>query len=187
MYGMTETNTLGMFCKQNRLHLIENRTWFEVVDPETGEPCEDGTPGELVVTSLQSEALPLLRYRTGDLCRIDAEPCNCGSAFRTVAHLGRIGDRVMVDGQSISQLQMEDIIITHLEAAPYYFSFKVAGDALVIGLTANNLTEQVRRSIQDDVQSRYRIHVTFVTITKEAFEQSIRTAVKPTMKNFLLD
>src|SRR5262249_26317436 len=105
MYGMTETNTLGMFCPLGELHLVENRNWFEVIDPETGRAVPDGQPGELVVTSLNTEAMPLVRYRTGDMCRIGDQPTRCGSPFRTLHHLGRATDRLLIDHVAISQLE----------------------------------------------------------------------------------
>lgn len=187
MYGMTETNTLGMFCQRNALHLIENRSWFEVVNPETGDRVPDGEAGELVVTSLQSEAMPLVRYRTGDLCRIEDQVCGCGSAFRTMRHLGRLTDRVLVKHTPVSQLQLEDVIMSHLDAAPYYFCFKARNDDLMIGLTANNMTDRVRKAIEADLHDRYGIPTTFTVMAEETFENSIRSAVKPTMKSYLLE
>lgn len=186
MYGMTETNTLGMFCSENELHLIENRSWFEVVSPETGQPTPAGKVGELVVTSLQSEAMPLVRYRTGDLCSVDEGPCGCGSAFRRLRHHGRIADRVSVNQQVITQMQLEDVIMSRLDTAPYYFSFKAQDDGLTVGLTANNMTERVRRGIEEDLGGRYRIRAAFTLMEIASFERSLRTAVKPTMKSFLL-
>ncbi|MCP3098102.1 AMP-binding protein [Myxococcus sp. K15C18031901] len=187
MYGMTETNTLGMFCRQDALHLIENRSWFEVVHPETGEPVEGGEVGELVVTSLRSEAMPLVRYRTGDLCRIEDKPCPCGSALRTVRHQGRLADRVLVNQTPISQLQLEDVIMSHLTDAPFYFAFKSSGAELLVGLTASNMTDRVRNAIRADLDGRFRIPASFTLMSEETFEQSIRSAVKPTMKSFLIE
>jgi len=187
MYGMTETNTLGMFCRHDALHLIENRSWFEAVHPETGQPVEPGEVGELVVTSLRAEAMPLVRYRTGDLCRIDDAPCPCGSALRTLRHHGRLTDRVLVNQTPISQLQLEDVIMSHLDEAPFYFAFKARDAELLVGLTANNMTDRVRDAIRADLDGRYRIPASFTLMSEEVFEQSIRSAVKPTMKSFLID
>lgn len=187
MYGMTETNTLAMFCTENRLHLIENRNYFEVINPTTGSLQERGEKGELVVTSLSSEAMPLIRYRTGDFCTIDDLPCRCGSPFRVLNHMGRTTDLIMVGSKPISQLQLEDAIMMHLPSSPYYFSFKAKSDKLLIGLTSNNILDTVHSNIAHEILRRFEVSVEFTSIAKEKFVHALRTAAKPTMNNFLLD
>ena len=71
-------------CPQARdgLHVMEDHFLVEVIDPETGAPVPDGTDGELVFTTLTKEAMPLLRYRTGDIASLNREPCVCGRTVR---------------------------------------------------------------------------------------------------------
>ncbi len=83
-YGMTETGLGGgVECEALAgYHLREADLYFEVIDRETGEPCPDGAFGEVVFTTLTRRAMPLIRYRTGDIARIIPEPCPCGSLLR---------------------------------------------------------------------------------------------------------
>ncbi len=83
-YGMTEMGLGGgVECEAlDGYHLREADLYFEVVDPETGEACPDGTIGEVVFTTLTRRGMPLLRYKTGDIARIIPQPCPCGSALR---------------------------------------------------------------------------------------------------------
>ncbi len=91
-YGMTEMGLGGgVECDAlNGYHLREADLYFEIIDPETGEPCPDGTMGEVVFTTLTRRGMPLIRYRTGDIARMMTEPCPCGSVLR---RMGRVRGR----------------------------------------------------------------------------------------------
>lgn len=91
-YGMTETGLGGAVgCSRGEgYHIREADLFFEIIDPATGEVKPDGEWGEAVFTTLTRNAMPLVRYRTGDITRIIAEPCSCGSP---VKRLDRVGDR----------------------------------------------------------------------------------------------
>jgi phenylacetate-CoA ligase len=92
-YGLSEMGGPGVSgecAERNGLHLAEDHFLVEVIDPATGEPVPDGDEGELVFTTLTKEAIPLLRYRSGDLSRIDLAPCPCG---RTTARMARVSHR----------------------------------------------------------------------------------------------
>lgn len=91
-YGMTETGLGGgVGCKvSGGYHLWESDLYYEVIDPVTGKPVPDGTFGELAVTTLKREAMPFIRYRTGDISRILPGPCACGSCLK---HLDRVQSR----------------------------------------------------------------------------------------------
>lgn len=93
IYGLSEMGGPGVSgeCQYHSgLHLAEDHFLIEVLDPVTGEPVAEGEEGELVFTSLTREALPLIRYRSGDLSRISTEPCKCG---RTSARMERVSRR----------------------------------------------------------------------------------------------
>ena len=94
-YGMTETGLGGgVGCKTGGgYHLWESDLYYEVIDPDTGAPVPDGTCGELVVTTLNRQAMPFIRYRTGDRSRILPGPCACGSILK---HLERVQSRPSV-------------------------------------------------------------------------------------------
>ena len=91
-YGMTEMGLGGgVECDAlDGYHLREADLFFEIIDPETGEPCPDGTMGEVVFTTLTRRGMPLIRYRTGDIARMITEPCPCGSVLK---RMGRVKGR----------------------------------------------------------------------------------------------
>ncbi|MFF2408083.1 phenylacetate--CoA ligase family protein [Streptomyces sp. NPDC058092] len=186
MFGMTETNTLAMFCARQDLHLVETRTFFEIVDPATGQRLPDGETGELAVTTLASRAMPLLRYRTGDTCRIEAEPCPCGSPLRRLRHRGRLGDRIAVGRGWASQLEIEDVVLGALTRAPYFFAFDVDGPVLDIALPPDSAADKrTRDAITAEAARRFGADTRFSVLDVPAFEHALRTSAKPTMRNFL--
>jgi phenylacetate-CoA ligase len=99
-YGMTETGLGGgVECTAlDGYHLREADLFFEIVDRDTGEPCPDGTPGEVVFTTLTRRGMPLIRYRTGDLSRMVAERCSCGSALRRMERVKGRWENVVSPG-----------------------------------------------------------------------------------------
>lgn len=186
MFGMTETNTLAMFCARQDLHLVETRTYFETVDPRTGRRLPDGETGELAVTTLASRAMPLLRYRTGDICRIEAAPCPCGSPLRRLRHRGRRGDRIVVGDGWASQLEIEDVVLGALSRPPYFFAFDVDGAVLDIALPpAGAADERIRDAITAEAARRFGAATRFSVLDVPAFEHALCASAKPTMRNFL--
>lgn len=185
MFGMTETNTLAMCCARQDLHLVETRAYFEIVDPHSGQRLADGETGELAVTTLASRAMPLLRYRTGDTCQIEAMPCACGSPLRRLRHRGRLGDRIAVGQGWASQLEIEDIVLGALSRPPYFFAFDIDGAVLDIALPPTSAAdERTRDSISREVARRFGATTRFSVLDVQAFEHSLGTSVKPTMQNF---
>ena len=92
-YGLTETGYGGgVECpSHDGYHLREADLYWEVIDPFSGEPVPDGTPGEVVFTTLTRRAMPLIRYRTGDLASMLPGPCACGSPLRRLSRIrGRL-------------------------------------------------------------------------------------------------
>ena len=93
LYGLSEIIGPGVACEchvsQNGLHGWEDHFLFEVVDPKTLEPVKDGDPGELVITTLTKEALPMVRYRTRDITRLERAPCECGRTHVRIMQIGR--------------------------------------------------------------------------------------------------
>jgi len=110
-YGTTETNSLGLSCADGRLHLTEDRHYFELIDAHPARSSATMLSGELVVSTLNAEAMPLLRYRTGDLVAIDSEPCSCGSPRRVMSHLGRVVDRIRIGDRELDRLEVEETVL----------------------------------------------------------------------------
>ena len=124
IYGLSEVMgpAVAMECPAKQgMHLAEDHFIAEVVDPDTGESLADGDTGELALTCVTKEALPLLRYRTGDLTRLTREPCVCGRATARMSKpLGRTDDMLIIRGVNVfpSQIEAELLRIEGLE--PHY-------------------------------------------------------------------
>ncbi len=114
-YGLSEMNGPGVAfeceCKQG-MHLWEDHFLIEIINPQTGEPLPDGQTGELVMTTLTREAMPLLRYRTRDITSMIAEPCQCGRTHRRLSRItGRSDDMLIVRGVNIYPQQIERVLM----------------------------------------------------------------------------
>jgi phenylacetate-CoA ligase len=117
IYGMTESGgvgTLGQECPEHSgIHVWEDHYYCEVVDHETGEPVPDGDSGELVVTSLTREALPIVRFRTGDRTKVlSRDKCACGRTHVRIAPIeGRLDDMLIVKGVNFFPRQVEQVLM----------------------------------------------------------------------------
>jgi len=115
-YGLSEMNGPGVAfeCeRKNGMHLWEDHFLIEIINPKTGEPVLDGESGELVMTTLCREAMPLLRYRTRDITSIIAEPCECGRTHRRLNRItGRSDYMLIVRGVNIYPQQVERILMS---------------------------------------------------------------------------
>ena len=112
VYGMVEVGLLGFECTQHMgLHGFEDEYIYEVIDPNTGDVLPPGEEGELVVTHLERRAMPLIRYRTGDITSIQVEPCKCGRThLRLMGIKGRLDQEINVNGKKIYQSQIEETL-----------------------------------------------------------------------------
>ncbi len=126
IYGMTETGgvgTLGMECPDHSgIHVWEDHYYLEIVDPESLEPLPDGQAGELVVTSLSREALPVIRFRTGDLTHVQSrEKCPCGRTHVRIAPIsGRTDDMLIIKGVNFFPKQVEQALLEIPGVLPHY-------------------------------------------------------------------
>jgi phenylacetate-CoA ligase len=125
IYGLSEIIGPGVSneCVEERdgSHVNEDHFLAEIVDPESGEPLDDGEPGVLVFTTLTKQALPLVRYWTGDITTLNREPCRCG---RTLVRMGliagRTDDMVIVRGVNVYPTQVESVLLQLPELTPHY-------------------------------------------------------------------
>jgi phenylacetate-CoA ligase len=123
VYGLSEVIGPGVAaeCREGKgaLHVFDDHFLPEIVDPETGEPT-DGL-GELVLTTLTKEALPVLRYRTGDITRFVAESCACGRTHPRIARFsGRVDDMLVVRGVNVFPSEIEEVVLEHPALAGQY-------------------------------------------------------------------
>lgn len=111
IYGLSEVIGPGVACEcaeaKAGAHIAEDQFIVEVIDPATGEPRDDGERGELVFTTLHKEAMPLIRYRTGDLASVVREPCRCGRTLARMSRVaGRTDDMLIIRGVNIYPSQV---------------------------------------------------------------------------------
>ena len=123
IYGLTEISGPGVAfecCEQNGMHINEDHFIAEIIDPNTGEVLPEGTKGELVFTSLDKEAFPLLRYRTRDICVLTREKCSCGRTFIKMAKpMGRSDDMMIIKGVNVFPSQIEAVLLNNGYAPNY--------------------------------------------------------------------
>ena len=135
LFGVTATNIYGLTeiigpgvaqecLEKNGMHVQEDHFLVEIIDPETGKPLPDGERGELVITTLTREAMPVLRYRTRDLTSMVRERCACG---RTTARIdwftGRVDDMLIVRGVNVFPSAVEEVLLRFDELSPNYRIF----------------------------------------------------------------
>ena len=124
IYGLTEVYGPGiaMSCDYEcGMHYWDDYVYFEIVDPKTGEPVPDGEIGELVMTCLCRQGMPILRYRTRDLTRFLPGECSCGRHHRRIDRiLGRADDMFIIKGVNVYPMQIEQVIMTFPEVGQNY-------------------------------------------------------------------
>ena len=124
IYGLSEIMGPGVACEcelRNGLHGWEDHFLFEVVDPETGRPLPEGEAGELVITTLTKEALPMLRYRTRDITRLTSTRCDCGRTHQRILRItGRNDDMLIIRGVNVYPSQIEAALMGRPGIAPHY-------------------------------------------------------------------
>jgi phenylacetate-CoA ligase len=168
-FGLSEMSGPGVAfeCEyQTGLHLWEDAFYLEIIDPDTLEPLPDGETGELVLTSLDRQAMPLLRYRTRDLTRILPGDCPCGRTHRRIDRVkGRTDDMFIIKGCNIFPMQIEKILLQTPEVGNNYLitldTHNNADEMLVeVELRdlftddysrLENLTKKLCREIRDEV------------------------------------
>ncbi len=124
IYGLSEVIGPGVSFEcwnKDGLHINEDHLLVEVVDPETGEPVPEGKEGELVFTSLTKEAVPVIRYRSGDLAGISYRPCACGRTFARHSKVyARTDDMFVIRGVNVYPASIEAVLLDIEKAEPHY-------------------------------------------------------------------
>lgn len=155
-FGMTEMSGPGVAfeCQeQNGMHIWEDSYLVEIVDPDTLEPVPDGEIGELVLTTLDREAMPLIRYRTRDLTRFLVEECPCGRTHRRLDRMkGRSDDMFIVKGVNIFPMQIEKILMQFPELGTNYLITIEPidnNDVIFVDVELNSLTTDDYSALQN--------------------------------------
>ncbi|CAA7626003.1 phenylacetyl-CoA ligase [Magnetospirillum sp. LM-5] len=160
MYGLSEIMGPGVAIECSArvgLHGWEDAFLFEVVDPDTLEPVPMGEAGELVITTLAKEGLPMIRYRTRDITRLTDEPCTCGrSHVRILRVTGRNDDMLIIRGVNVYPSQIESVLVGFPGIAPHYqlvVSRQGSMDHLSVEAEAvENATEEARHLLAHQVR-----------------------------------
>ncbi len=168
-FGMSEMNGPGVAfeCKeQNGLHIWEDYVIAEILDPETLEPVAEGEVGELVLTTINREAMPLFRYRTRDLTRFLPGECPCGRTHRRISRFqGRSDDMMIVKGVNIFPVQIEKILMGFKELGMnYLITIETVGnnDEMMVEVELGEvriddfpklqaLTKEITRQLKDEI------------------------------------
>ena len=123
IYGLTEISGPGVSfecSEQSGMHINEDHFYAEIIDPNTGEVLPEGTKGELVFTSLDKEAFPLLRYRTKDISVLTRKDCSCGRTFVKMSKpMGRSDDMLIIKGVNVFPSQIETVLLNKGYQANY--------------------------------------------------------------------
>ena len=167
-FGMSEMCGPGVAFEcpvQNGLHIWEDYYIVEIVDPQTLEPVPDGEVGELVLTTINREAMPLLRYRTRDLTRILPGECPCGRHHKRLDRMkGRSDDMMILKGVNIFPIQIENILMQFRELGTDYLITLTnleANDEMTVEVELNEftddygflqrLTKEITRQLKDEI------------------------------------
>ena len=146
IYGLTEISGPGVSfeCAEQRgMHINEDHFLAEIIDPDTGEVLPEGTQGELVFTSLDKEAFPLIRYRTRDICTLTREKCSCGRTHvRMTKPKGRSDDMLIIRGVNVFPSQIETVLMNNGYAANYQ---------IIVGRVNNTDTFEVKVEMTPDM------------------------------------
>jgi phenylacetate-coenzyme A ligase PaaK-like adenylate-forming protein len=125
IYGLSEVIGPGVSCEcfeaQAGLHVNEDHFLVEAVDPASGRPVPDGQRGELVFTTLTKEAMPVVRYRTGDIASLNRSPCSCGRTLVRMSKVaGRKDDMLVIRGVNVYPSEVEAVLVAERAVAPHY-------------------------------------------------------------------
>lgn len=191
-FGMTEMNGpgVGFECpEQNGLHFWEDCYLVEIIHPETGEPVPDGEVGELVLTTLDREMMPLIRYRTRDLTRILPGSCPCGRTHVRLDRIkGRSDDMFIIKGVNIFPMQVEKILVQHPQlGSNFLITLDTVNnqDVMIVEVELNDLStdnyielEQIRKNIIRQLKDEILVTPKLQLVKKGTLPQSEGKAVR---------
>ena len=192
IYGLTEISGPGVSfeCNEQRgMHINEDHFYAEVIDPDTGEVLPEGTQGELVFTSLDKKAFPLLRYRTRDICTLTREKCSCGRThIRMTKPRGRSDDMLIVRGVNVFPSQIETVLLNNGYAANYQIIVGRVNNTdtldVHVEMTADMFTDNVgeiqarKKVLEDGMRSMLGIKAKVTLVAPKSITRSEGKAVR---------
>jgi len=193
IYGLSEIIGPGVSnscCESRDLHIFEDHFYPEIVDPKTGEVLPYGEKGELVITSLTKQALPIIRYRTGDITSLDQTPCKCGRTHvRMKSVMGRADDMLIVNGVNVfpSQVEhvlanVEDITLNYQIIADkkgYLDSLEIMVEVTEeMPMDSIGALEKIQKNIQSELLNNLYINAKIKLVEPRSIERSMGKAVR---------
>ena len=153
IYGLTETSGPGVSfeCEEQMgMHINEDHFLAEIIDPETGEVLPEGSKGELVFTSLDKEAFPLLRYRTRDICVLSRKKCSCGRTLIKMSKpMGRSDDMMIIRGVNVFPSQIETVLLKEGYSVNYLIEVDRANNTDTLDVSVELTPEQFSDTVKD--------------------------------------
>lgn len=153
IYGLTETSGPGVSfecSEQTGMHINEDHFYAEIIDPDTGEVLPEGSKGELVFTSLDKEAFPLLRYRTRDICILTREKCSCGRTHvKMTKPMGRSDDMLIIRGVNVFPSQIETVLLNEGYTPNYQIIVDRVNNSDTIDINVEFAPEQFSDKVGD--------------------------------------
>ena len=193
IYGLTEISGPGVAFEcsaQQGMHINEDHFLVETIDPDTGETLPEGTQGELVFTSLDKAAFPLLRYRTRDICTLTREPCSCGRTHvRMAKPKGRSDDMLIIRGVNVFPSQIETVLMNNGYAANYQIIIGRVNNTtdtfeVKVEMTPDMFTDNVgeiderRKALSDDLKAMLGIKARISLVAPKSITRSEGKAVR---------
>jgi phenylacetate-CoA ligase len=193
VYGLSEIIGPGVSCSckhSELLHVFEDHFYPEIINPKTGEALPDGQRGELVITSLTKQALPIIRYKTGDITSLTRTPCKCGRTMvRMESVVGRVDDMIIINGVNVYPSQVEHVISeTDGLSLNYQIIIDKKGhlDQLEILIEINDdimidsigEIEKIKKDIQHNLLTNLYIKTNVKLVEPRSIERSVGKAVR---------
>jgi len=190
IYGLSEIMGPGVAAEcgdQCGLHGWEDHFLFEIIDPESGEPLPYGSEGELVITTLTKEALPMIRYRTRDITKLTDEKCSCGRTHvRILRVTGRNDDMLIIRGVNVYPSQVESVMVGLEGVSPHYqlvIQREGAMDTMTVEVEAEHGVEpsaydNLGKDIQHHIKSIIGVSTRVVVLAPEEIERSQGKAIR---------
>jgi len=193
VYGLSEIIGPGVSCsceQCKRLHIFEDHFLAEIIDPKTGEVLPEGERGELVITTLSKQALPIIRYRTGDITSLIKEPCACGRTMaRMESIVGRADDMLIVNGVNVYPSQVEHVIAN---AEGVTLNYQIIADKkghldkleIMVEVSDEIMVdnvgelERIRKEIQSSLLNNLYINADVKLVEPNTIERSMGKAVR---------
>ena len=188
IYGLSEIVGPGVGAEctcQNGLHIFEDHYYPEIIDPESGEVLPDGEEGELVLTTLSKQAMPVIRYRTRDITKLISEPCECGRTIRRIARISRRSDDMLIiRGVNVFPSQIETAILSVEGTLPYYeiivtrddnldrLEVRVEFDMSALSSDSVRALEDLRQRVSQAVERIINIRAKITLVEARTLERS---------------